>query len=256
MRDPWLLLEPGEGPIVATAIHDGHAMRPELIPFLAIDEATRLREEDPFTGELARAAAPTRVIATHSRFEFDLNRTREQAVYRTRQDAFGLDVWKRALPAGVLERSLAGWDACYRALRELLSERERRYGRFVVLDIHSYNHRRAGENEAPDDPITSPEVNVGTGTLDRSRWRALVERFSAELSGGGALDVRENVRFRGGAMSAWIHRTFPTTGCALALEFKKTYMDEWSGAVSHDALAALGKALASTLPGLIESLGG
>ncbi len=256
MRAPWLLLESGEGPIVATAIHDGHAMRSELIPFLAIDDATRLREEDPFTGELARAAAPTRLIATQSRFEFDLNRTREQAVYRTREDAFGLDVWKRPLPADVVERSLAAWDDCHRTLEELLRDRARRYGGFVVLDIHSYNHRRAGPDQAPEDPEGAPEINVGTGTLDRSRWGALLERFCSDLRGAGTLDVRENVKFRGGAMSAWIHRTFPTTGCALALEFKKTFMDEWSGAVSREALAALGKSLASTLPGLIESLRG
>ena len=55
-------------------------------------------------------------------------------------------------------------------------------------------------------------------------------------------------------MSAWIHRTFPTTGCALALEFKKTFMDEWSGRVDAAHLAELSRALASTLPGLVESL--
>jgi hypothetical protein len=56
-------------------------------------------------------------------------------------------------------------------------------------------------------------------------------------------------------MAAWVHRTFPTTGCALAIEIKKTFMDEWSGRVDDAHLAELFQALEATLPGLVESLG-
>ena len=52
-------LERGEGPIVATAIHDGHEVRDEVGSLLALDEAGRLREEDPFTGDWT-TIAPTR----------------------------------------------------------------------------------------------------------------------------------------------------------------------------------------------------
>ncbi len=41
----------GKGPIVATAIHNGHDVRPEVRELLAISEEDRLREEDPFTGD-------------------------------------------------------------------------------------------------------------------------------------------------------------------------------------------------------------
>ena len=257
MRDPVFLLDEGDGPIVATAIHDSHATRPEIAPLLAIDEATRLREEDPFTGRLARVA-PTTLIALRSRFEFDLNRSRDAAIYRTPAEAFGLDVWREPPPPEVVQRSLEGYDAFYQTLERVLRERERRYGRFVVLDIHSYNHRRGGPGGAAADPAKNPEINVGTGTVDRERWGPLLQRFCADLRRGdpqgGELDVRENVKFRGGDMSRWVHRTFPETGCALALEFKKTFMDEWTGELDEARLVALGRALASTLPGLLESL--
>ncbi len=247
----------GDGPIVATAIHDGHAVRPEVEALLAIDEATRLREEDPFTGRIA-TAAPTSVVGLRSRFEVDLNRPRDKAVYRTPADAFGLAVWRGPLGDDVLARSLEGYDAFYRALERVLRERERRHGAFVVLDVHSYNHRRGGPGAPPDDAAQSPEINVGTGTVDRARWGPLVDRFCADLRrvgrDGQPLDVRENVRFRGGAMSAWIHRTFPATGCALALELKKTFMNEWTGELDGAHLDALGRAIASTFPGLVESL--
>jgi N-formylglutamate amidohydrolase len=257
MTDAPFVLELGDGPIVATAIHDGHAIRPEVIDLLAVDEATRLREEDPFTGQLARHA-PSWLIATHSRFELDLNRPRQDAVYCTPEDAFGLEVWRRPPSPSVLAGSLAAYDAFYDALEGVLRDREHRYGRFVVLDIHSYNHRRDGRDSPPADPATHPEVNVGTGSLDRRRWGALVDRFCTDLrSGLGAgetLDVRENVKFRGGAMSRWVHRTFPTTGCALAVEFKKTFMDEWSATLNEARLAQLGRALTATFPGLLQSL--
>ena len=38
----------GPGPLVAAAIHDGHAVYPDTLPHLALDEPERLREEDPF----------------------------------------------------------------------------------------------------------------------------------------------------------------------------------------------------------------
>ena len=257
MSDELFVVEEGEGPIVATAIHDGHRVRPEVAARLALDDAARLREEDPFTGRLT-PIAPTRLVALRSRFEVDLNRPREAAVYQACEDAWGLEVWRESCDAALVAGSLATYDAFYAELERVLRERERRYGRFVVLDLHSYNHRRQGPDAPADDPAGSPEINVGTGTVDRARWGPLVDRFCADLRArevcGHRLDVRENVRFQGGFMSRWIHQTFPATGCALAIELKKTFMDEWTGTVDPDHLAQLGRALAATVPGLLDSL--
>ena len=49
--DDWDLII-GDGPVVATAIHDGHQIRDSLLPHLAISEDERRREEDPMTGLL------------------------------------------------------------------------------------------------------------------------------------------------------------------------------------------------------------
>lgn len=247
----------GEGPIVATAIHDGHALRDECSSCIALDAATRLREEDPHTGRIA-AVAPTHVLVHRSRFEVDLNRPRNAAVYRCAEDAWGLEVWSTPPVDVLVEASLALYDEFYRALEAVLRERERRYGRFVVLDIHSYNHRRDGAEGPAADPAENPEINVGTGSLDRARWGGLVDRFCRELSAaapqGRPLDVRENVKFKGGELSKWVHRTFPTSGCCLAIEFKKTFMNEWTGEVDDRHLGGLAAAVATTLPGLVESV--
>jgi N-formylglutamate deformylase len=235
--------------IVATAIHDGHELRPELQAATALDDATRLREEDPFTARIA-AVVPTHLIARRSRFEVDLNRPRDHAVYRTPADAWGLDLWRTPLDEAMVARSLVEYDAFYTELERVLRAQP---GRFVVLDIHSYNHCR---DHQPADPAANPEVNVGTGTVDRARWGTVVERFCDALQTAGSLDVRENVKFQGGEMSKWIHRTFPETGCCLAVEFKKTFMDEWTGQLDDAHLARLARAIASTLPVLVTALQG
>ncbi len=251
MLEPIVIVEEGDGPIVATAIHDGHALRDECAERMNLDDATRLREEDPFTARIA-ATVPTRLIVTRSRFEVDLNRPRDTAVYATKADCWGLEAWCEPLPADLRERSLAEYDTFYATLERVLRDRERTHGRFVVLDVHSYNHCRDGAGCAAD-AAENPEVNVGTGSLDRALWGGLVDRFCADLGACG-LDVRENVKFRGGHTSRWIHEQFRQTGCALALEFKKTFMDEWTGIADDGHLARLAKAIATTLPGLTESL--
>ena len=47
------------------------------------------------------------------------------------------------------------------------------------------------------------------------------------------MDVRENVRFRGGELSRWVNERYRDRGCALAIEFKKMFMDEWTGTVDE-----------------------
>ncbi len=252
----WEIVE-GDGPIVATAVHDGHALREEVLAIAGLSESDRLREEDPYTGAWT-AVAGTRIVARQSRFEYDLNRPRERAIYRVPQDAWGLPLWKRAPSDELVERSLAEYDAFYAEARRLFSKLTERCGRFVVLDLHSYNHRRGGADAAFADPLENPEVNVGTESLDRERWGPLIDRFMADLAAfdfrGRHLDVRENVKFRGGRFSRWIHEHFAESACCLAVEFKKFFMNEWTGAIDHGEYEEIPRALASALPGLHDSL--
>jgi N-formylglutamate amidohydrolase len=218
-----------------------------------------LREEDPHTASWT-VVAPTRIVGLRSRFEVDLNRPRDKAVYRTPDDAWGLDVWQGTFPEDVAARSLAEYDSFYGALEGLFSELAERHGRFFVYDLHSYNHLRDGPKGPPANPEGNPQVNVGTGTMtDRSRWAPVIERFIGDLSSfdfpGGALDVRENIRFRGGNCGRWAHETFPDSACVVSIEVKKFFMNEWTGAVDAELLDAVRSALASTVPGVLEELG-
>lgn len=250
-------IKKGDSPLIATAIHDGHDLRDEVARIMKLSEAERLREEDPHTSSWVDVAE-TQIVALRSRFEVDLNRPRKKAVYITPDDCWGLDVWKEKPSDEIIEQSLAQYDAYYSNLKEILTETQEKFGKFVVFDIHSYNHRRDGADAEPQSKEENPEVNIGTGTLDREKWGSLIDRFMADLLEfdflGRKLDVRENVKFEGGNQVEWIHENFPDSGCGLAIEFKKFWMDEWTGEPDEEKVEAIGEALASTVPGVLEEL--
>lgn len=253
---PWLL-EMGNSPLVAVALHDGHAVREEVAASLALPKHDRFREEDPFTRTWT-VVADTRIVDLRSRFEVDFNRSRERAVYRSAEEAWGLQVWTSPPPAEMIERSLAQYDAFYAEVQRVFTRLQWQFGRFVIFDLHSYNHRRGKPNAPPADPLTHPEVNVGTSSLNRDRWAPLIDRFIKDLRCfnflGRQLDVRENIKFGGGHFPRWTHQTFPDAACVLALEFKKFFMDEWSYEADHRQLEAIYRALKSTVPGILEEL--
>jgi len=247
----------GQDAIVGAAIHDGHAMRDGLRDLSGLTDDERLREEDPFTG-LWAAICDSRIVGKCSRFEVDLNRPRDKAVYQQPTDAWGLNIWKSPLSETEISQSLAIYDQFFRAVRTLLTKMLKTHERIVVLDLHSYNHRRNGENAAEAKPLDNPEVNIGTGTFDRDAWGPWLDRFMADLRDfdfdGRHLDVRENVKFRGGEFGKWIHQSFPGRVCAPAIEFKKFFMDEWTGRPDVRMLGWIGDAIKSTLPGIREEL--
>ncbi len=256
MEQIWQKVE-GNSPLIATAIHDGHILRPDVAKVMALNDEERLREEDPFTA-IWTQVSDNRLIGTHSRFEVDLNRPREKAVYIQPEDAWGLHVWKETPSAAMVEQSLANYDAFYAETHRVFTELERRFGHFVVYDLHTYNHRRDGAGGAPADAEANPEVNIGTGTLDRERWGTIVDCFIKDLSDfnflGRQLDVRENIKFRGGQFARWTHEHFPESGCVLSIEFKKFFMDEWTGIPDEVQVEAIRQGLQSTTAGVLQTL--
>ncbi|MBL7077494.1 MAG: N-formylglutamate amidohydrolase [Kiritimatiellae bacterium] len=259
MTDRIWKTEPGDGPLVATAIHDGTNVRDEVREHMVLGAGVRRREEDPFTAEWTHMA-PTRIVGTRSRFEVDLNRPREKAVYYTPDDCWDLRVWRDGIPDDVAARSLRNYDAFYAMLGKIYAGLADEYGRFVVFDLHSYNHRRGGPDVPPADQTMNPDVNVGTGTMQqRATWAPVIDRFIQDLGNydfpGGRLDVRENVRFRGGQHARWAHETFDGAVCVLSIEVKKFFMNEWSGMANPELVDEVGKALASTVPGVLAELG-
>ncbi len=239
-------------PLVATAIHHGHALRPGLDMYINLSEQERFHEEDPYTGPWT-IIAPTQILCFHSRFQIDLNRPREKAIYEKPEDAWGLKVWKHPLPMGEKILSLAEYDRFYMAVKKLLDDIIHRFGYCIIYDLHSYNSIRNGKEGAPQ---LNPDINIGTVNMNRNFWAPVIEQLITDLRsfkiGKRFLDVRENVKFKGGYFTQWVYEQYGNRCCPIAIEIKKFFMDESTGKPDPDQLALVGQALQFTTHNLYK----
>ena len=236
-----------DGPVIATAIHDGHSIRPSLQPLLALPREDRMREEDPLTG-LLTAVGDVRIRVPVSRFEVDLNRPRELAVYARPEHCWGLEVWRSPLPEAEIARSLERWDRFYAMFAELVDRLLERWESVLLVDLHSYNHRRDGATADAAPQSDNPDIELGLTTADPDRWGEVTERFAQALRGvpiaGRTPDVRANVRFpTGGHFPEWVFARWGARVCTISPEYKKIFMDEWTGHADIAELHALARGL-------------
>jgi hypothetical protein len=146
-------------------------------------------------------------------------------------------------------------------MRGLLDSIVEQHGRFILLDVHSYNHRRDGPHAPATEPARAPDINLGTFSMPKGRWDhvmdALVDGVRRFDYPGRQLSVGIDVAFQGrGALTRFVHENYPDAGCAIALEVKKFFMDEWTGVPHRDHIASLQKMFAALLPVLQASLDG
>lgn len=228
-------------PLLATAIHNGHYLPSELERICGISEQERLREEDPYTGEFA-GLFPNHVVVKTSRFAIDLNRPPHRAVYQKPEDCWGLKARTQAIPDEVLGRLNQDYQSWHKLMEYQIDRLLKRHQFLVVLDLHSYNHRRGGPQADPDPQENNPDIIIGRSNLLEKHYPA-----SASLRGilgsqtylGKPLDCREDVKFPGGDFPRWLNAKYPDRLICLAIEFKKTFLDEWSGALDEMAFREL-----------------
>ncbi|WDF67357.1 N-formylglutamate amidohydrolase [Sphingobacterium oryzagri] len=219
-----------DSPFWVFAIHDGHQISPEVAPYLSIDEKDRLREEDPYTASMAELPVNRYVVGT-SRFQLDINRKQEASVYHSPELAWGLTVWKSQTPANLQEQLYDDYSKAYDKIDSLIQETIDTHGFFVVLDIHSYNAKRSGP-DADIDTEADPQINLGSH-YNKPAWRHVIDHFMQSVSQQKLLDepidIRENVKFKGGHLAQHLLEKFGDKGCVLSVEFRKDFMDEWTG---------------------------
>jgi len=239
----------GESPIVAAAIHNGHMIRPELLPYLNLHESERLREEDPYTTQWLEISDNT-IKVHNSRFEVDVNRPRDKAVYARPEDSWGLHVWKEEVPDEIMEKSLSIYDNFYRQIADHLDQLLLKHEWLIIYDFHSYNFRREGVDRYAS-PEENPEINIGTRNMERQLWGpvvdTLIDCFRTYNFEGRHLDVRENVKFKGGYFSQWIYENYGERVCPLAIEVKKFFMNEWTGEANEEQLKHLKELFISSM---------
>jgi len=201
------------------AVHDGHQFRKELWNNCLHTEYERWFEEDPETKEMVKSH-PIVIAGCDSRFEYDLNRAPETAIY---EDAWGKKLWESPLPKKMHEKSLQKHANFYKVVHALISKLEEKFGVCIVYDMHSYNWKRWTREV--------PTWNLGTGNVDNYRfekeiqsWRAFLEK--TPLPNGIKSTSKINDTFQGnGYFLKYITQNFKNT-LVLATEIAKVYCDE------------------------------
>ncbi len=227
--------------ILATAPHWSHRIRDGIEPKLLIDETTRLYDEDPYTERFLGPFA-TVLVPNQSRYEVDVNRPPDLALYTHPDRAWGERVWGDDLDRYERERSLELWYEFHRFLDVAVEDAIERFGRALLFDIHSYNYQRAGAVDWRDDP--DPTINLGTAHLRMDAegeeildW--IRERLRAFTVLGEEATFGENVVFHGGYISRRMSRTYGPRCITVSVEFKKVFMEELTGEPHEEVLEHL-----------------
>jgi N-formylglutamate deformylase len=245
-----------ETPIVFTAIHNGHYVSENINKNMNIDEETRRREEDSNTEFFTELGANS-IVGKTSRCEFDINRTPDKAVYMKPEDSWDMKIRKRKPTGFEVAQSMLRYDAFYAETKKHFDVLKEKFGKFFVYDVHSYNHRRAGDTKPPAPLPYNPEIIIGTNNMPVNRADIIHDIHKDFLKFdylGRTLNTRINIKFPGGNFSRWIHRTYPNSACCVALEFKKIFMDEWTGEMFPEIMEKLRDAMMGTIPNIKKNM--
>ena len=206
-------------PYVCAAIHDGHKFRKELWDNCLHSEYDRWYEEDPETKNMV-ISHPILLTGCDSRFEYDLNRSPEEAVFET---AWGKQLCKKPLTKDQKEKSLAKHNAFYKIVSALLQKIEDKFSIVIVYDMHSYNWKRWNREV--------PSWNLGTSNIDNERfgedieaWRKSLNeiKFPYQIKQTASIN---NTFYGNGYFLKFITKNFQNT-LVLATEIAKVYCDE------------------------------
>ena len=222
------------------AVHDGHQFRKELWDNCLHTEYERWFEEDPQTKEMVKTH-PIVIAGCDSRFEYDLNRAPETAIY---EDAWGKQLWKSKLPKDMHDKSLQKHANFYKVVNALISKLEEKFGVCIVYDMHSYNWKRWTREV--------PTWNLGTSNIDNNRfkneaesWRAILEKtpFPNNIKSTSLI----NDTFQGnGYFLKYITQNFNNT-LVLATEIAKIYCDELTQTMFPEVVSSVEKYLKTEL---------
>lgn len=228
-------------PYICAAIHDGHQFRKELWDNCLHTEYDRWYEEDPETKNMI-ASHPIVIAGCDSRFEYDLNRAPEDAVFVT---AWGKQLWKTPLPEAQKQKSLAKHEAFYKVVHTLVKTIETKHKVAIVYDMHSYNWQR-WDREVPT-------WNLGTINVDNERFGPDIEAWRQSLS---EMQLPNDIKstalindtfFGNGYFLKYITNSFKNT-LVLATEIAKVYCDEYEQVNFPEVVNSVEKQLRERLP--------
>ena len=225
---------------ICGAVHDGNQFRKELWDNCLHSAYDRWYEEDPETKNMV-LSHPILIAGCDSRFEYDLNRPPDEAVFET---AWGKPLWRAPLPKDQRLRSVQKHSNFYKVVHALVHKIESLFEICVVYDMHSYNWQR-WDREVPT-------WNLGTSNVDNSRFGKTIELWRDSLSEmklpndlRSTADIN-NTFYGNGYFLKFITNNFKNT-LVLATEIAKVYCDEYNQIIYPEVVASVEQQLQSRL---------
>jgi len=226
---------------VCAAVHDGHGFRKELWDNCLHSAYDRWYEEDPETKRMVQDH-PILMAGRDSRFEYDLNRFPEEAIFDT---AWGKQLWKQPLSDSEKALSLSKHQGFYKVVASLIKKLEEIHKVCVVYDMHSYNWQR-WDREVPT-------WNLGTKNIDNDRFGEIIEEWREMLTdikfprGIKQTAAINNTFFGNGYFLRFITNIFDNT-LVLATEIAKVYCDEIKQVIFPEVVDAVEQQLKALVP--------
>lgn len=230
-------------PLIGLAMHAGHRVRVELQSKMAIEEEERTYEED-LGVEAFVEEFPIQLIGLDSRYEYDVNRPREQSVYLKPFQSWGKKVWQTPPTKEELEISYQKYDEFHELIDYFTEQSVARQGKALVLDVHSYNYRRPNLAPRVD---TLPVFNLAVSDNDKKLHGKILATLTQELMRadlpGTSISVKENDVFKKDGAAALAIDARQLKALVVPVEVKKIYMDERTGQINPDVTGRLAKAM-------------
>lgn len=219
-------------PYACAAINNGHHFSQDLWDNCLLNNQERWYEEDPSTGQMI-SGLPITLIAHDSRFEYDLNRHPQEAIYET---AWGKKVWKNSLTTQQRDRALNKHENFYKVVLTLMVKLEELFGSTVFYDLHAYNRKR-WDREVP-------VFNLGTSNVNREKYGTAITQWQDILS-GMSLPIDQKVTcnindvFQGNGYFLKYITANSLNSLVLATEVSKIYCDETSGKIFPEVVHSI-----------------
>lgn len=219
-------------PYACAAIHNGHHFSKDLWDNCLHTAHDRWYEEDPCTGQMI-SGLPITLIAHDSRFEYDLNRHPDTAIYET---AWGKSLWRNPLSDKNRSKAIQKHENFYKVVLTLLVKLEELFGSVVFYDIHSYNWKRWDRDV--------PVFNIGTSNIDHDKFSVAIKQWQEILSGielpiEAKVDCTINDVFQGNGFFLKYITANSKNSLVLATEISKVYCDESTGQIYPEVVQTI-----------------
>ena len=206
-----------DGPVVATSVHAGHDLRPELAEAMVLDEAERLPRGGPVHRPARRGRSPTDVVPPLPLRGRPQPAPRE-AVYRKPDDCWGLEVWRDgALSDELVERQPGDRTTTSTTRSAAASTRWPRAARSSCSTCTPTTTGATAPTSRRRPPRRTPRSTSAPAALDRDRFgparrrgswaTCATPRWAAARSTCGRTS-----RFEGRRPRRWVHERYPRVG--------------------------------------------